>query len=415
MTITSGFFMAISLMVSIKTVFHLSTITFIFILNLFLSENKKNVVKQLMLFIIVLVVFYPIIYVFHKSTLLSQELNQSLDSLSSIYTKVITFDNIFYRLAYLKRSFYDNFVIWTLFLVGIVFCIRDLIRSKDRFQTDKLVMFSFLMLLFTLFFYRNAFPYFYVFIISPSIISSGIFPHRLVKELKKNRSTFSFLIITVISLSVLFNFFVHYKQNLNDRIGSQKEVLELIHQLFPQPVPYIDRCSMVSSFPKIGFFMSTWGMENYLKSNTPIMSKLLNNYKPVFLLANSEWLDLSLSRETAYHAGRYSLLEEDLTILKENYIHHWGIVYIAGKQFYFDSKLKSHIFQIIIPGIYTYEGDIEATIDGNLYQNEDIIQLEKGYHFISPLKFPAKIILRWGDHLYRPAKNPNTTPIFFGF
>jgi hypothetical protein len=172
---------------------------------------------------------------------------------------------------------------------------------------------------------------------------------------------------------------------------------------------------MVSSFPKVGVFMSTWGMENYLEANTPIMNKLIISHQPVFLLANSPSLDLSLPREMAVYAGRYSLLEEDWNTLKSNFIHHWGILYVAGKQFNFDSEKKSHRFEIKIPGIYTYEGETGVYINGALHEDGDVIQFEKGYYTISSLGVPVKSTLRWGNHIYKPSKNPSTVPIFYGF
>jgi hypothetical protein len=412
MIITSGLAVAVSLMVSIKTVFHLLTIAAIIF---FLDEEGKDKVKQVMLFIVVTLAFYLFGYGLHKSLLHSRELAQPKYFLSSVYAKMIIFNDIFPRWAYLKKSFYNDLVIWILFFVGIGFCIRNLIRSKNRYSTNLIVMLTFMIPLFSLLFYRNAFPYFYVSIISPSIIFTGIFAHRLLEGFKINQSHSYLFIITVVSIAVFFNFIVLYKKNSYDQITSQKEVIQLIHKIFPKPVPYIDRCSMVSSFPKIGLFMSTWGMQNYLESNTPIMGELLNNSKPVFLLANSPCLDLSLPREKAVYAGKYSLSENDWKILKENFIHHWGIVYVAGKQFELDLKLRFRAFKIVIPGTYTYEGNIEATINGKLYKDGDIIQLETGNYVISPREFPAKINLRWGDHLFRPSKKPNSTPIFFGF
>ena len=114
----------------------------------------------------------------------------------------------------------------------------------------------------------------------------------------------------------------------------------------------------------------------------------------------------------AVYAGRYSILEEDRNTLRANFIHHWGILYVAGKQFYFDSETKSHSFEIKIPGIYTYEGKVGVTINGAFHEDGDIIQFEKGSYTIISLEVPAKSTLRWGNHIYKPSKNPSTVPIF---
>ena len=65
----------------------------------------------------------------------------------------------------------------------------------------------------------------------------------------------------------------HYAANLANQQRQQKETLDLVHRLFPEAVPYIDRCSMVSTFPKVGFFMSSLGMRFYHERGEPIMEE----------------------------------------------------------------------------------------------------------------------------------------------
>jgi hypothetical protein len=193
------------------------------------------------------------------------------------------------------------------------------------------------------------------------------------------------------------------------------ELIETVHKIFPYKSPYIDGCSAISSFPKHGLFMSTWGMENYLKANTPIMLDILKNKNPTFLFANIPSLDLSLSRENDFTAINYPLLEEDWETLKSNYVHHWSIIYVAGKQFDFSSGEKHRNFDILIEGSYTYEGEDTIVIDGALIEPYDIIKLERSIHTIEPQKTPSKATLRWGEHLYRPQKEPTSIPTFYGF
>jgi hypothetical protein len=413
--VISGLAMALSLMFSIKTVFYLITIAVIFIFRLLLNENRTNTGKQFILFLIAMLIFYSLFYSFHIFTLPEQELRQPKDFISSAYSKVIIFRDFFPRWIYFEQSFYENLSIWFLLFVGITYLIGEQIRRKKIYPVNTVFLFTFLIPLISLLFYRNAFPYFYVFIISPAIVISGFFTHRIAENFKKTGSVGSLCILTVISIAVFFNFIIHYKKNSTDQIVAQKEIIQLVHKIFTKPIPYIDRCSMVSSFPKVGFFMSTWGMENYVKANTPIMNRLLDSHQPAFLLANSPLIDLSLSKKDAVYAGRYSLLEEDWNTLRTNYIHHWGILYVAGKQFYFDLVKKEQNFEIMIPGTYTYEGEIDAYINGVLYEDGDILNLKKGSHIIISRDFPGESTLRWGNHIYMPSKNPSTTPIFFGF
>ena len=133
------------------------------------------------------------------------------------------------------------------------------------------------------------------------------------------------------------------------------------------------------------------------------------------MIANTIALDLSLRRDEANYFEKFSLFEEDWNILKSNYIHHWGTIYVAGKKFLFDSDTRPQIFSILIPGNYTYEGECGVSINKVHYQPGNIIKLKKGIYEIKPDKIPAVLILRWGDHLYKPSNKPIAKPIFVGF
>jgi len=189
----------------------------------------------------------------------------------------------------------------------------------------------------------------------------------------------------------------------------------MVHKAFPQPVAYIDRSSMVSSFPKYGFFMSSWGFENYYAGGKALMHQIIDKYQPIFLLANIEALDLA-------HAGGQSgivdapqLFEEDNVALKENFIHHWGIVYVAGKRF---NNLKTGVetkFEILIEGVYSLESALAVHLDDMVVQPGSKLFFNRGYHTIRATGITEMTALRWGDNLYKPTYAAPTTPVFFGF
>jgi hypothetical protein len=85
--------------------------------------------------------------------------------------------------------------------------------------------------------------------------------------------------------------------------------------------------------------MSTWGMDSYLSNNRPIMNNLVRKQSPVFLVANATPLYIFLDYKAFDKLKNYRLLKEDWDVLKQNYIHHWGLLYVAGKQF----QLKGYI------------------------------------------------------------------------
>jgi hypothetical protein len=413
--IIAGIALALSLMVTIKSVFHLLTIGIIFLYLLVTTQNRWNVVKQITRFGVALMVGFFLFYQFHISKLVPTSFHDPRQFLGNTSSKVIILNKLFPKWRFLELSICQNSTIWILILLGIILVIWFLFHEKKEEKTyNRLILFAFLVPVFSLIFYRNAFPYYYVFILSPAIIFCGIVFHNIIEAFRKAGPIFSPVILAALTLIVFFNFVFYYLVFSSNRNFEQKRLLKAVHEIFPEPVSYIDGCSMVSSFPMVGFFMSSWGMENYLKTNKPIMRDILIKHHPLFVLANVPHLNLSLPRTKAVSDTNYSLLEEDWNVLKLNFLHHWGPIYVAGKQFEFSSVTDFQRFEILIPGKYTFEGEIGVSVDGIFYRPGDIINLNKGEHTITAISNSGKALLRWGKHLYIPPSEPPLTPIFFG-
>jgi len=183
--------------------------------------------------------------------------------------------------------------------------------------------------------------------------------------------------------------------------------------MFPEPVSYIDGCGMISSFPKVGFFMSSAVMDPYLSKGEPVLKKALLAKGPLFLLANVPHLDLESEKPPKSYVGR-TLLEEDWQALRSYFVHHWGPVWIAGKKLELTSENSREEFQIETAGLYTLETSTSVRIDGASYQPGDLAYLAQGVHVIEAGSDNVTIVLRWGDHVYRPKDEPTWTSLFLG-
>ena len=112
--------------------------------------------------------------------------------------------------------------------------------------------------------------------------------------------------------------------------------------------------------------------------------------------------------------GEYPLFEEDFATLRDNYVHHWGTLYVAGKRLALSAEPMS--FEILIPGRYTLESAGEVLIDGQSYPAGSTLALTAGAHTIEGLEVGlGEVVLRWGEDLYRPAAPPPPGWIFAGF
>jgi hypothetical protein len=193
-------------------------------------------------------------------------------------------------------------------------------------------------------------------------------------------------------------------------MDTQRSVLGAVHEIFPEAVPYIDRCSMVASFPKAGFFMSTWGIETYRKKGAPDFSQLIEEQRPVFVLANSATLRAALNG--APRKPKRALLPRDEAVLRANYIPHWGPIWVAGKRF---TELPNSGFEMLIPAAYTVEATGSVVIDGKPIGPGGVMFLQAGHHEMDAPAGSFPVTLRWGEHLRMPSAAAPKETVFHGF
>jgi hypothetical protein len=416
--ILSAIAMALSIMISIKAQFHLLAIGGVFVCLLLLSDNKKQTAVQILCFAVSFVIILFLLYFYHLSSLAEQPATGASEYLSRAGSKVIMLNKLFPGLPFFFFSVYENLIIWITFLIGIIVISWNGIRHKKwRYHgTPVFLLFPFLIPLLTLLFYRNAYPYYYVFIMAPAIIFCGVIMHHIAEDYKAAKTASYLFIAGIFSIGIFSNFLFHYSKVSAEQLTAQKEIIRTVHQIFPEPVPYLDGCSVISSFPKVGFFMSTWGMENYLQAGRPIMRRLLEKRQPLFLIVNLPSLDFSLPRENPFTDRNHALLEEDWKILNSNFIPHWGIIYVAGKKLVFSSEIVSLRFEILIPGTYTIETNGPVRINGIDYPPGSAVNFEQGFYSMEKLDPDiASVTLRWGKNLFRPEKEPDMIPTFYGF
>jgi hypothetical protein len=242
--------------------------------------------------------------------------------------------------------------------------------------------------------YRNAYPYHYVFLLAPAMLAlapSG--------EWLRSRLGGGGVAALLIGLALLLNL-------AEDRtVTARQEVFQQgIHQIFPQPVYYFDDVGIVPDYPRaVPRFASGWGLAGYRAHGRPDYS-LAAAAAPVPLFIKQGY---ALDHLTPSPDDELALLPVDARMLRENYIRHWGIVFVSGK--YLPKGVSPQNFTIIAPGIYTVER-AALTIDGIRYGVGEIVDLDRGEHRVGPRARDAT--LRWGRHLPVPDVEWPTGPIF---
>ena len=416
-TLLSGLIISICFLISIKTVFYFITIISFLVINSYMLCKRKNVLRHIFSFVFSTLCCLFVLYAFH-SEMITHTSNNFAEAIISGYNriaeagcKVLWTGSIFPRKTYLYRSFIENFASWYVIIVGIYLAAKNIYFSI--FEKSSAFILILTMPLFTLVFYRNAFPYYFVFIFPLALFTSNIYLKNLLLKTKDRKNNIAAILIIFPIIFGAFNAGKTIYGKLEDQTTAQRELLDLIHSIFPKPVPYIDRNRMVSSFPNVGFWMSTWGLENYRNVGIPVMESIVNEHQPLFIIANSSVLRINDENWFGQEKSIYRLFDEDYRFLQDNYIHHWSLLYLPGKYFENLGKVSQQDFDIFIEGDYTVEGDGALKIDGKKFFPGDILNLTKGQHHIENIDtFSAT--LRWGANLLMPNKNPSEKPFYTG-
>ena len=138
------------------------------------------------------------------------------------------------------------------------------------------------------------------------------------------------------------------------------------------------------------------------------MKDILISNQPKFILANIG--GLKLDKITTDTDRR--LLKADEELLQQNYISHWGPIYVAGKTVPI-SEDKPIDVQIYIAGPYGVESVYPIQINGDIYHSGDAITLKQGMHRLSSRESQT-ITLRW-NKLNRPDTPAPKKKLFYGF
>ncbi|WP_190273599.1 ArnT family glycosyltransferase [Shewanella halifaxensis] len=408
--VLAGACIAIAVLISIKSLLYLPTFGLIAIALFCDSQTRSKMIYQVATVLVVALAVFVVLYFYHGA-LLNLTDSPAADTVSRSFDKTIKSATFLPGFFYLKYSLLYDLFFWITLIYGVKIACVALLPKKRLSRQDQLILLSFTFPLCTIFFYRNAFPYFYSFMLAPATVLCGLAWDGLKLNSRSSKETtvVTSCILFFMALSICYHGFILPKKK---PLQSQQEFVDLVHTLFPSPTSYIDCCSMISSYPQAGFFMSSWGMDSYIQEQRPILKSSIERQQPTFLIANNRFLDHARLAELAEPLPK-QLLHQDLTALEQNYIPHWGALYVAGKHLYLQADTVD--FMISIPGEYTLEGTQPTVIDKQWLSPGETVYLAFGKHIAEPTLLGQEITFRWGNHLYRPPLPSGYRPIFTGF
>jgi hypothetical protein len=264
----------------------------------------------------------------------------------------------FPRIAFLEAYVRWQALHWLLIALGTVIALAR----------RNLLIASLALALFPVAFYRNAFPYYYVVMLAPAAVLAGYAVQELMATVRPKTSGWvASALLATIWVGTLYQGTAKIDRLFVDDQVIQQSLLDGIHEIFPEPVNYVDRCAMVPSFRKVNFFMSTWGMDNYLMRSEPFMPAVIREHKPAFILENAAALNPG-------RADRRAALAEDRILIADFYPTYWGPVRVAGASKAIDAG-KPVTLRVPFPERYRIRSNGSLVIDGVPRRDGEVISV----------------------------------------
>jgi hypothetical protein len=256
-------------------------------------------------------------------------------------------------------------------------------------RAERIAMASFLLPLLTVVFYRNSYPYYFVYVLAPAMVTVGPAVERLLRYVG-----FWPYAALLAGNALLLN--LAEPRNV---LSNQRALVEGVHEIFPRPVAYFGFSGMVGDFPRpLSILVSGWGLQRYRQGEEPSLVQLAEERPVPLLIVNHPVIEAALK---GVKPGK-GLLPADRQLLRDNYIPHWGQVWVAGKRIARGSGTRAQV--VAVPGTYTLEG-ASIAVDGRQLKPGDLVEIGRGAHFFTAN--PSKDAdLRWGDHLAVPSRTP---------
>jgi hypothetical protein len=283
-------------------------------------------------------------------------------------------------------------------LLAVVLIVTPFAMGETALSRPQRVALVGLMLpLASLLFYQNAYPYFYAYILPPVMVAAALGIGALIARFPAK----------ALSAALLANALIVSLATPREVLPTQRAVLAAAHEIFPEPVAYFDFPGMIVDFPKANVFMTTWGIRKYRAGHEDSFVDVMARQTVPLLVVNQAQIEQNQSGAGPWEG----FLPADGKALREGFIPHWGPLWVAGRRFPADAPAGS--FDIYAPGLYTVEG-AAVRIDGRLYAVGQTVDLARGAHRFEP-GGRGEALLRWGDHLHRPAQAFDGGPLLKDF
>ena len=257
----------------------------------------------------------------------------------------------------------DQFLVTPVLTIGLIMTV---FTFNNRPAREKVFILGLLGPLLSLIFYRNTYPYFFVFLFAPLCVA-------VAPALGALKARYGLRMIMFVMALMPVALLVSQPYGL---IARQRAQIDEIHRLFPQPVGYLAYSSFVPDYPRIiPNLISGLGLKRYHDAGTPVIGDKIAAGEVAFVLADSDPVTAGLRGERIPQ----TLQEKDFVMLHGNFLHYVEAIWLSGKlvcRAQGDQSLRT-----VRPGPYTLDGG-SVTIDGMRIENGQTVALRRGTHSV---------------------------------
>ncbi|MDP3717999.1 MAG: glycosyltransferase family 39 protein [Acidobacteriota bacterium] len=401
----------VALLVTIKSALFLPVFALVLLTHHSRDWRGADARREAALFVGATVATAVGLYLWHQSGVVNASVSAAVTSLQSTAGRAIRPDVLFPRYWEFRETVIANLVQWTALTSAVVLlAVRILTRRQVPESMALLVL---VVPLLSVVVYRNAFPYFYVVVMAPALVlCAWTFDQLARSRWMSGYRSVAVTIAATLALAVSVRSFVATAPR--DDTAAQRAVVGAVHEIFPEPVPYIDRNGMIASFPRVGFFMSSWGIERYREEGRPVFASLLRARGPKFLLVNVPALSAALADPSLVGRGRTDvLLGEDAAVLRAHFVPYWGPIHVAGTAMHLQPGSEV-TWEVLIAGLYQLHSRAPVAVGNALHQPGATVELGAGVvSFRSEVA--QDVMLRTSSARGVPPYPPPTGRLYRGF
>jgi len=268
--------------------------------------------------------------------------------------------------------------------------------KKAGLKADaRVALAGFLLPLAALLFYRNTFPYLFVFLLAPVAVA-------IAPALEMIRERYGALLLSVALAALPLTMAVLEPR---DVLAKQQALVDYVHREFPAKTGYLDYSGMISDYPRVLEYLTSGnGIRLYNETGDPILGREIDRGNVPFIIANHYSIEEALEGRPL--PGTF--LAADLAAMQGNYVRQWGVLWREGSAI--PAGARPYIFRLRRGGDFVLSSG-PLTIDGAAVEPREKVRLGKGAHSVAGGRAGSAVLWR-GERLPSPPPKIEMTDVF---